>query len=56
MINSDDAQEPGAGGYVSVNGLTCITRSTVPESRWFCSRRLFLAIGTSFGEVLPLLG
>jgi pimeloyl-ACP methyl ester carboxylesterase len=55
MTNSDNAREPGAGGYVSVNGLEMYYEIHGTGLPLVLLHGAFSAIGTSFGELLPSL-
>jgi pimeloyl-ACP methyl ester carboxylesterase len=55
MTNSDNAREPGAGGYVSVNGLEMYYEIHGTGQPLVLLHGAFSAIGTSFGELLPSL-
>lgn len=55
MTNSDNAREPGAGGYVSVNGLGMYYEIHGTGQPLVLLHGAFSAIGTSFGELLPSL-
>jgi pimeloyl-ACP methyl ester carboxylesterase len=55
MTNSDNTREPGAGGYVSVNGLEMYYEIHGTGQPLVLLHGAFSAIGTSFGELLPSL-
>jgi pimeloyl-ACP methyl ester carboxylesterase len=55
MTSSDEARGPGAGGYVSVNGLEIYYEIHGTGQPLVLLHGAFSAIGTSFGEVLPSL-
>jgi pimeloyl-ACP methyl ester carboxylesterase len=55
MTNSRDAQAPGAGSYVSVNGLNMYYEIQGTGQPLVLLHGAFSATGTSFGNVLPEL-